>query len=90
MDYEVTACSCEPAAVVLVRNGLFPTAPTNPRQAVSIELLDLFLALTQRSSDAVTALAAALNTSYKTRGFVALSNTVSRAHQIYVYILISH
>ncbi|KAJ2931252.1 hypothetical protein H1R20_g5859, partial [Candolleomyces eurysporus] len=81
MDYEVTACNCEPLAIVLVRNGLFPTAPTNPRQAVSIELLDLFLALTQRSSDAVTALAAALNTSYKNRAFVALNSTGGRVKQ---------
>ncbi|KAJ2930749.1 hypothetical protein H1R20_g6330, partial [Candolleomyces eurysporus] len=81
MDYEVTACNCEPLAIVLVRNGLFPTAPTNPRQAVSLELLDLFLALMQRSSDAVTALAAALNTSYKNCAFVALNSMGGRVKQ---------
>ncbi|KAI0676695.1 hypothetical protein C8Q78DRAFT_960079 [Trametes maxima] len=53
----------------LVRNGLFPTAPSLPRIAVSIDLLDFYFALFERSADAVTALAAALKTLYIHRGF---------------------
>ncbi|KAJ2913948.1 hypothetical protein MD484_g6465, partial [Candolleomyces efflorescens] len=78
LQYTVQACLCESACHVLVRNGLFPTAPTNPRQAVSLELLDLFLALTERSSDAVTAMATALNTTYRNRGFVAMNSKGKR------------
>ncbi|KAF6747718.1 hypothetical protein DFP72DRAFT_821404 [Ephemerocybe angulata] len=67
----LSACECESLPCVLVANGLFPTSPLSPRMAVSVELLDLFLAVSERSSDAVTALAVALNRSYRSRGFVA-------------------
>ncbi|KAI0669310.1 hypothetical protein C8Q78DRAFT_1095812 [Trametes maxima] len=53
----------------LVRNGLFPTSPSQPRIAVSIDLLDFYFALFERSADAVTALAGALKTLYTRRGF---------------------
>ncbi|RXW16674.1 hypothetical protein EST38_g9188 [Candolleomyces aberdarensis] len=81
LTYKVTACACQPLTYVLVRNGMFPTAPLSPRWAVSIELLDLFLALTERSSDAVTALAAALNSTYKRRSFVLLTSKGKRVHE---------
>jgi len=54
---------------LLVHNGLFPTAPLQPRIAVSIELLALYRALFERSCDAVNALASALHTHYTRRGF---------------------
>ncbi|KAJ2923323.1 hypothetical protein H1R20_g13768, partial [Candolleomyces eurysporus] len=81
LTYRITACACQPLTYVLVRNGMFPTAPLSPRWAVSIELLDLFLALTERSSDAVTALAAALNSTYKRRSFVLLTSKGKRVHE---------
>ncbi|KAJ2917537.1 hypothetical protein MD484_g2849, partial [Candolleomyces efflorescens] len=80
-NYSVTACGCQPLIYVLVRNGLFPTAPHSPRWAVSIDLLELFLALADRSSDAVTALAAALNSTYKRRSFVTLTSQGKRVRQ---------
>ena len=58
-------------------------APHSPRWAVSIELLDLFLALADRSSDAVTALAAALNSTSSSNstltGNVGLNSTDASA-----------
>ncbi|KAI0706515.1 hypothetical protein C8Q76DRAFT_629740 [Earliella scabrosa] len=57
----------------LVRNGLFPTAPTHPRMAVSIDLLDFYFALFEKSADAITALAGALKTFYQRRGFSILN-----------------
>ncbi|KAM6491874.1 hypothetical protein JOM56_012733 [Amanita muscaria] len=58
---------------ILVRNGLFPTAPCQLRMAVSIDLLEFYQALFERSCDAVQAMAAALNTFYTRRGFILLS-----------------
>ncbi|KAM6496638.1 hypothetical protein JOM56_007111, partial [Amanita muscaria] len=68
---------------VLVRNGLFPTAPCQPRMAVSIDLLDFYQALFERSCDAVQAMAAALNTFYTRRGFILLSKKVCPRHYIF-------
>ena len=44
--------------------------------AVSIDLLDLYSALFDRSADAVTALAGALKTMYSRRGFPILNSKV--------------
>ncbi|KAI0710611.1 hypothetical protein C8Q76DRAFT_624385 [Earliella scabrosa] len=55
-------------------NGLFPTAPTQPRMAVSIDLLDFYFALFEKSADAITALAGALKTFYQRRGFAILND----------------
>ncbi|KIN93816.1 hypothetical protein M404DRAFT_35711, partial [Pisolithus tinctorius Marx 270] len=48
---------------------LFPTAPSQPRIAISIELLGFYHALFERSCDSINALASALNTHYECRGF---------------------
>lgn len=45
--------------------------------AVSIELLDFYSALFERSCDAVNAMAAALNTFYARRGFFLVNSQVS-------------
>ncbi|KAG6847291.1 hypothetical protein H0H93_009034 [Arthromyces matolae] len=66
----VQSCNCRSLAQVLVSNGLFPTAPSQPRMAVSILLLDFYHALFERSCDAVNALASALTSFYLGRGFV--------------------
>lgn len=78
MQHTVQSCQCESACHALLRSGLFPTSPSNPRQAISVELLDLFLALTARSSDAVTAMAAALNATYRNRGFIIANAKVCK------------
>ncbi|KAH6909922.1 hypothetical protein BKA70DRAFT_1102235 [Coprinopsis sp. MPI-PUGE-AT-0042] len=54
---------------ILVKHGLFPTAPHQPRTALGIEVLEFFRALFERSSEATQALAHALNTYYARRGF---------------------
>ncbi|KAF8452783.1 hypothetical protein L210DRAFT_3608606 [Boletus edulis BED1] len=54
---------------LLVRFGLFPSAPSQPRIAVSADLLSFYRALFERSCDAVNALASALNAHYLRRGF---------------------
>ncbi|KAH7916901.1 hypothetical protein BV22DRAFT_977143, partial [Leucogyrophana mollusca] len=61
---------------VLVRNGSFPTAPLQPRIAVSVELLAFYRALFECSCDAINALAYALNTFYVRRGFRMTNNEV--------------
>ncbi|PPQ96642.1 hypothetical protein CVT26_010666, partial [Gymnopilus dilepis] len=65
----VESCECQSIAQVLVRNGLFPTAPSQARMAISIDLLDFYTALFERSCDGVNAMAAALNSHYSRRGF---------------------
>ncbi|KAF9522764.1 hypothetical protein CPB83DRAFT_742460, partial [Crepidotus variabilis] len=49
--------------------GLFPTSPSQARTAISIECLNFYSALFERSCDAVTAMAAAMNSFYSRRGF---------------------
>ncbi|KAJ7583948.1 hypothetical protein C8J56DRAFT_789979 [Mycena floridula] len=60
---------------LLVESGLFPGAPLKPRIAVSIELLDLYRALFQRSCDSIHAFAASLHTVYERNGFRILDNS---------------
>ncbi|KAG0706003.1 hypothetical protein DFH29DRAFT_980719 [Suillus ampliporus] len=54
---------------LLIHHGLFPTAPLQPRMAVSLELLSFYRALFERSCDAINALTYALKTYYSRRGF---------------------
>ena len=61
---------------VLVSNGLFPTSPSRPRMAISINLLDFYNALFQQSCDAINAMASALNSHYTQCGFVLLDTKV--------------
>ncbi|KAJ7600345.1 hypothetical protein C8J56DRAFT_768015 [Mycena floridula] len=60
---------------LLVESGLFPGAPLKPRIAVSIELLDLYRALFERSCDSIHAFAASLHTVYERNGFRILDNS---------------
>ncbi|KAG1837541.1 hypothetical protein F4604DRAFT_1692187 [Suillus subluteus] len=65
----VLSCRCATAPQVLVLHGLFPTSPSQPRMAVSTELLAFYCMLFERSCDAVNALASALHSHYIRRGF---------------------
>ncbi|KAG1796137.1 hypothetical protein EV424DRAFT_1334190 [Suillus variegatus] len=58
------SCRCANLAQTLVFYGLFPTAPSQPRMVISVELLAFYHSLFERSCDAVNALASALNTHY--------------------------
>ncbi|KAI1788529.1 hypothetical protein LXA43DRAFT_894498 [Ganoderma leucocontextum] len=72
-DVQCLHFDCE-LSRILVRNGLFPMSPSQPRLAVSIDLLDFYFALFERSADAVTALAGALKSMYTRRGFSILNS----------------
>ncbi|KAI1790619.1 hypothetical protein LXA43DRAFT_882467 [Ganoderma leucocontextum] len=74
------SCNCSTIPQILVHNGLFPTSPVQPRLAVSIDLLDFYSALFDRSADAVTALAGALKTMYSRRGFHILNEKGEPVH----------
>ncbi|KAG2156682.1 uncharacterized protein EDB93DRAFT_1238950 [Suillus bovinus] len=65
---------------ILVHHGLFPTAPSQPRMAVSTDLLAFYRALFERSCDAIHTLAAALKTHYARRGF-QMTNTAGQVVQ---------
>ncbi|KAG2054503.1 hypothetical protein BDR06DRAFT_1049502 [Suillus hirtellus] len=54
---------------VLLHHGLFPTAPSQPCMAISVDLLSFYRALFERSCDAINALASALKTHYSRQGF---------------------
>lgn len=73
----VTSCNCDSTSQILVRNGLFPTSPSQTRFSVSIALLDFYAALFERSCDAVNALATALNNFYIRRGFFLVNKQES-------------
>ncbi|TFK61292.1 hypothetical protein BDN72DRAFT_863712 [Pluteus cervinus] len=69
----VTHCSCVTAGEQLVSNGLFPAAPTAPKIAFSVELLEFYRALFEQSCDAVASIATALYNFYHRRGFSILT-----------------
>ncbi|KAI9453747.1 hypothetical protein HD554DRAFT_2199295 [Boletus coccyginus] len=73
-------CKCSTVPRVLVHFGLFPTAPSQPRMAVSIDLLSFYRALFERSCDAINALASALHTHYSRRGFRVVDKNGEVAH----------
>ncbi|KZP10138.1 hypothetical protein FIBSPDRAFT_758769 [Athelia psychrophila] len=74
---QITVCDCASLPQQLVANGLFPTAPKQPRMAISVDLLDLYKALFERSCDAVQAITSALCTFYERRGFCLLDDKVN-------------
>ncbi|KAF9521485.1 hypothetical protein CPB83DRAFT_736444, partial [Crepidotus variabilis] len=53
----------------LVKVGLFPISPSQTRTAITIECLNFYSALFERSWDEVTAMAAMTNSVYSHRGF---------------------
>ncbi|KAF9223338.1 hypothetical protein BS17DRAFT_706203 [Gyrodon lividus] len=61
---EVVSCGCSTLAQVLVHFGLFPTVPSQPCMAVSINLLAFYCALFKWLCNAINALASALYTHY--------------------------
>jgi hypothetical protein len=73
----VSFCSCEGIVTVLLKNGLFPGAPSQPHVAISIAILDFHQALFERSCEAVNALVSALTSHYRRRGFPIRNANVS-------------
>lgn len=74
---DVLSCTCSTLPQVLLHHGLFPTAPSQPRMAVSVDLLSFYRALFERSCDAINALASALKNHYSRRGFQVTDAQVS-------------
>jgi hypothetical protein len=75
-DFEskkVEGCDCQPIPQILLSDGLFPTTPSQPHFAVSVDLLDFYQALFKQSCDSVQALASMLSTFYMRRGFPMLN-----------------
>ncbi|KAG2078055.1 hypothetical protein BDR04DRAFT_999985 [Suillus decipiens] len=62
---------------VLVHHGLFPTMPSQPCMAISINLLAFYQALFEHSCNAIHVLTSALKTHYACRGFQMTHGDVS-------------
>jgi len=73
----VQSCSCTSLPQLLLRSGLFPTAPSQPRLAISVDLLGFYRSLFERLCDSINALASALTTHYERRGFRMTTQEVS-------------
>jgi len=67
-----------------VQNGLFPTAPSQARIAISIELLQFYQCLFERSCDAINALSRALQAFYVHRGYVLTNIFVRIVNRIFL------
>lgn len=80
--HEVPHCSCISAAERLVRCGYFPSTVAEPSIAFSFELLDFFRKIYEESSDATTAMAAALCRFLDERGFPFVNQRVSNRYTI--------
>ena len=62
-------CTCIPFAERLIVQGLFPTAPTQPKLTISITFLEFYTALFEWMGNAVMAVAATLSNFYDRRGY---------------------
>ncbi|KAG1907554.1 uncharacterized protein F5891DRAFT_939514 [Suillus fuscotomentosus] len=66
---DVLSCDCSSLPQVLIHHGLFPTAPSQPCIAVSLDLLSFYQTLFKRSCDAINAHVSALKMYYSRQGF---------------------
>jgi len=60
---------CKSLPQLLLRSGLFPTAPSQPCIAISVDLLGFYRTLFECSCDSINTLTSVLNTHYEHRGF---------------------
>jgi hypothetical protein len=82
----LSACTCFRLPQILVEHGLFPASPSQTRTAVSVDLLELYRALFERSCDAINALAGALSSFYTRRGFPTINGKVSYAQRFLIRV----
>ncbi|KAI5987335.1 hypothetical protein F5J12DRAFT_728537 [Pisolithus orientalis] len=61
----VLSCTCTSLPQLLLHSGLFPTAPSQPCLAISVELLAFCQALFEHSCNSINTLSSALNTHYE-------------------------
>lgn len=73
---DIPSCACQSLPQVLVERGFFPTAPSQPRIAVSIDFLEFYNALFEHTGDAITAIASALANLYARRGYSVKTDEV--------------
>ncbi|KAJ3737991.1 hypothetical protein EV360DRAFT_58542, partial [Lentinula raphanica] len=66
---ELPICACQPAAVQLVEQGLFPCAPVHPTLAVDIRVLDFVTRLFLRIAPNNTAWADTINDFLYSQGY---------------------
>ncbi|KAG1725306.1 hypothetical protein EDB19DRAFT_1644111 [Suillus lakei] len=66
---DVLSCNCSSLPQVLIHHGLFPTSPSQPHMAVSLDLLSFYWTLFECSCDAINALVSTLKTYYSRQGF---------------------
>ncbi|KIM50929.1 hypothetical protein SCLCIDRAFT_144456, partial [Scleroderma citrinum Foug A] len=86
VSIDVLSCLCCTLPQTLVSHGLFPTAPTQPRMAVSVDLLSFFCTLFEHSCDMIHTLVSALGTYYTKRGFRMTDNKVSVILSLYSHL----
>jgi hypothetical protein len=79
-DYQtidLPTCGCRPFATILVEHGFFPTAPSQPNLAISIDFLEFYYTLFEQSAYAVGAMETALSKFYNRRGCAVTNYKVS-------------
>ncbi|KAI5990826.1 hypothetical protein F5J12DRAFT_727566 [Pisolithus orientalis] len=59
-----------------MHSGLFPTTPSQPCIAISVELLGFYCVLFECSCNSINSLASALNTHYEHQGFCLTTQEV--------------
>lgn len=77
-------CPCETLSQCLVRNGLFPTTPTEPTTAIAIDLLDLSSTLFPQSRTLPPSFSTGIRQFHAQRGSVLLSVNVSWVHGLFI------
>jgi hypothetical protein len=80
IDYRtitITGCKCQTIPQLLIEHGLFPTALSQPRIAISMDLIEFYHALFEQSCDIVNAMANALHSFYTFQGFPVVDKDVS-------------
>ncbi|KAF9494028.1 hypothetical protein BDN71DRAFT_1566077 [Pleurotus eryngii] len=70
---EVQGCHCETIPQRLIVHSLFPTSPNQPQMAISIDLLNFYHTLFEKSCDAIHAMSHALKKFYTCRGYFLAS-----------------
>lgn len=76
---KIASCEHQSMQQAMVRDGYFPSGPQSGGYGYSLKLLDLFIAMSARSSISALALAAALHDSHRRRGYVLRDRKVPGA-----------
>ena len=66
---DIPTCTCWTLPQILVEHGFFPTAPSQPHVAISINFLEFYNVLFEHTGDAITAITSALTNLYTRQGY---------------------